>query len=119
MLSEGFIAARPSGDKVPARTVSGCIRQSATQPVGDLCVKLSDNIKSRVLGERRVFGGRASAFSGGRRLAGGASPLVGMRFRTTMNAEQPALGEPLNGNADHPGDLHRLRLTVVLPQYRA
>lgn len=28
-------------------------------------------------------------------------------------------GETLNGRADHTGDLHRLRLTVVLSQYRA
>jgi hypothetical protein len=36
-----------------------------------------------------------------------------------MDAEQPALGRKVDGNADHPGDLHRLRLTVVLPQHRA
>jgi hypothetical protein len=56
MLSEGFIGRVLPAIRGPARAALGCVRQSATQLVGHLYVKLTDITKSRVLGERRGFG---------------------------------------------------------------
>jgi hypothetical protein len=79
---------------VPARAASGCVRQSATQLVGHLCVKLTDSTKSRLLGERRGFGAEVSVFDEAVGLPAVHLSLPGP-FCTRINAEQqPALGGP-------------------------